>query len=54
MSRARHHPRWIDAGTDQLIEQIALFVDRERIRLGIRPEHGETDVVGEQPAAMPR
>jgi hypothetical protein len=49
---ARHHPGGVDARADQPVEQLDLLVDRQRVGLRVGAEHGQADILRQQPAAL--
>ena len=51
-SRTWHHPGRVDSLIDETVEQVELFIHPHRVRFGVGPENGESDTVGQQPAAM--
>ena len=51
-ARARHHPGGIEASAHQPLEQLDLLLHRQRVGFGVRSEHREADVLGEQPPAL--
>ena len=49
---SRHHAQRIDPGRDQLVEQRRALFHRQRVRLAVRPEHGQSAVLRKQPLTM--
>ena len=50
--RARHHARRIQAGAHQRVQHVHPFLHGERVGLGVGAEHGQADLLREQPAAL--